>query len=877
MGQVFTLRADLLSQETLRVLPAVARVVLYGRRGDVASQLPRSRDTSAATSVQHSEPPRLLPAAKAAAISTSQLEFFNGFGGFSEDGREYVTVLQSDRPTPAPWINVIANPVFGFQCAADGGGYTWFGNSRENQTTAWSNDPVSNRLSEAIYVQDEKDGILLSPTLAPLKSPDGTHVARHGFGYSVFERDAHRLRMELLQTVPLTDTVKLSRLRLTNNSPTARTFSVTFYAEWVLGPNRAASAPYLTTGIDEQTGAMFARNPWNVQMGEQVAFADMGGKQTGWSGDRREFLGAHGRLAAPKALTLRQALSNRTGAGLDPCCALQANVTLEAGGSTELVIMLGAASNAAEARSLIARYRSNSVDDVLAEVKQYWSETLGAVQVKTPDRALDIMLNGWLLYQTLSCRMWARSGFYQTSGAYGFRDQLQDSMALLTTRPAIAREHILRAAARQFVEGDFQHWWLPSTGMGVRTRISDDTVWLANCVAQYVKVTGERDLLDEIVPFIEGQSLAPGEHDAFFQPRHSEESASLYEHCARALDRSLPFGAHGLPLMGTGDWNDGMNRVGEGGKGESVWLGWFLFTTLKTFAPVAAERGDTKRAAAWRDRAKGLRAALDRHAWDGRWYRRGFFDDGAVLGSAQSEECQIDSIAQSWSVLSGGGTAERAATAMDESYRQLVRQDDSLALLFTPPFDKTPKDPGYIKAYPPGIRENGGQYTHGAIWSVFAHAGLGQADRALEVFSLLNPINHARSEAAAKTYRVEPYVIAADVYSMPPHVGRGGWTWYTGSAGWMYRAGLEAILGVTREGSQLRIKPCIVGQWDGFELAIKFGTTRYEIKLMRDDGNAEHKSPDVKRLSPGEFLIALQDEGGVRRITLPFSAVQPKS
>ena len=877
MGQVFTLRADLLSQETLRVLPAVARVVLYGRRGDVASQLPRSRDTSAATSVQHSEPPRLLPAPKAAAISTSQLEFFNGFGGFSEDGREYVTVLQSDRPTPAPWINVIANPVFGFQCAADGGGYTWFGNSRENQTTAWSNDPVSNRLSEAIYVQDEKDGILLSPTLAPLKSPDGTHVARHGFGYSVFERDAHRLRMELLQTVPLTDTVKLSRLRLTNNSPTARTFSVTFYAEWVLGPNRAASAPYLTTGIDEQTGAMFARNPWNVQMGEQVAFADMGGKQTGWSGDRREFLGAHGRLAAPKALTSRQALSNRTGAGLDPCCALQANVTLEAGGSTELVIMLGAASNAAEARSLIARYRSNSVDDVLAEVKQYWSETLGHVQVKTPDRALDIMLNGWLLYQTLSCRMWARSGFYQTSGAYGFRDQLQDSMALLTTRPAIAREHILRAAARQFVEGDFQHWWLPSTGMGVRTRISDDTVWLANCVAQYVKVTGERDLLDEIVPFIEGQSLAPGEHDAFFQPRHSEESASLYEHCARALDRSLPFGAHGLPLMGTGDWNDGMNRVGEGGKGESVWLGWFLFTTLKTFAPVAAERGDTKRAAAWRDRAKGLRAALDRHAWDGRWYRRGFFDDGTVLGSAQSEECQIDSIAQSWSVLSGGGTAERAATAMDESYRQLVRQDDSLALLFTPPFDKTPKDPGYIKAYPPGIRENGGQYTHGAIWSVFAHAGLGQADRALEVFSLLNPINHARSEAAAKTYRVEPYVIAADVYSMPPHVGRGGWTWYTGSAGWMYRAGLEAILGVTREGSQLRIKPCIVGQWDGFELAIKFGTTRYEIKLMRDDGKAEHKSPDVKRLSPGEFLIALQDEGGVRRITLPFSAVQPKS
>ena len=877
MGQVFTLRADLLSQETLRVLPAVARVVLYGRRGDVASQLPRSRDTAALASSQQNEPPRLLPSSKPAAVSTSQLEFFNGFGGFSVDGREYVTVLQADRPTPAPWINVIANPAFGFQCAADGGGYTWFGNSRENQTTAWSNDPVSNRLSEAIYVQDEKDGLLMSPTLAPLKSPDGTHLARHGFGYSVFERDTHRLRMELLQTAPLADTVKLSSLRLTNNSPTARNLSVTFYAEWVLGPNRAATAPYLTTAIDEHTGAMFARNAWNTQIGEQVAFADMGGKQTGWSGDRKEFLGSYGRLAAPQALASRQALSNRTGAGLDPCCALQARVTLEAGGSAELVIMLGAAPNAVEARALIARYRASSVEDVLADVKHHWSDTLGAVQVKTPDRALDIMLNGWLLYQTLSCRMWARSGFYQTSGAYGFRDQLQDSMTLLITRPAIAREHILRAAARQFVEGDFQHWWLPSTGMGVRTRISDDTVWLANCVAQYVKVTGDRGILDETVPFIEGQSLAPGEHDAFFQPRISEESAGLYEHCARALDRSLSFGAHGLPLMGTGDWNDGMNRVGEGGKGESVWLGWFLFTTLRIFARIATERGDIKRAGTWRDRAKGLRAALDKHAWDGRWYRRGFFDDGTVLGSIQNEECRIDSIAQSWSVLSGGGVPERAAAAMDESYRQLVRQEDSLALLFTPPFDKTPKDPGYIKAYPPGIRENGGQYTHGAIWSVFAHAGLGQAERALEVFSLLNPINHARTEAEARTYRVEPYVIAADVYSVPPHVGRGGWTWYTGSAGWMYRAGLEAILGVTREGSLLRIKPCIVGNWVGFEVATQFGTTRYEIKLIRGEGSTDQVPPDVKRISPGEFLIALKDEGGVRRISLPFTAVEPKS
>ena len=872
MGQVFALRADLLSKETLRVLPAIARVVLFGRRGDLASQLSRVREIAIMPSSQPNEPLYLSPRSGTGAASTKHLEFFNGFGGFAAEGREYVTVLEAGRPTPAPWINVIANPSFGFQCAADGGGYTWSGNSRENQITGWGNDPVSNRLGEAIYIQDKKDGLLFTPTLAPLKSGDGTHLARHGFGYSVFERDVHKLRMELLQLVPVADSVKLSRLRLTNESSASRTLTVTYYAEWVLGTTRAATAPFVTTTIDDQTRAMFARNPWSTQSGEQVAFADMGGQQISWTGDRREFLGPYGRLAAPRALTALTTLSNRTGAGLDPCCALQTTMTLEPGGSADLVIMLGAAPNTGEAQSLIARYRTSSVDEVLGEVKQYWTETLGSVQVKTPDRSIDIMLNGWLLYQTLGCRMWARSGFYQTSGAYGFRDQLQDACALLTSRPAIAREHILRASARQFVEGDFQHWWLPSTGMGVRTRISDDTVWLANCVSQYIKVTEDHGILDEIAPFLEGQSLVQGEHDAFFQPILSEESATLYEHCARALDRSLPSGTHGLPLIGTGDWNDGMNRVGEEGKGESVWLGWFLLATLKAFAPVADERGDIKRAATWRDRTKKLQSALEKHGWDGRWYRRGFFDDGTPLGSAQSEECRIDAIAQSWAVLSGGAAPERAVTAMDESYRQLVRPNEKLALLFTPPFDKTEKDPGYIKAYPPGIRENGGQYTHGTIWSIFAHAALGQAERALELFSLLNPINHSSTDADARIYRVEPYVIAADVYSIPPHVGRGGWTWYTGSAGWMYRAGLEAILGVTREGAMLRIKPCIPDDWNEFEITTQFGSTRYEIKLSRREGDTDHALPGVQVLSPQEFLISLKDEGGTCKIILPFPA-----
>jgi cyclic beta-1,2-glucan synthetase len=622
------------------------------------------------------------------------------------DGREHVTVPNVDRPTPAPWINVIANPSFGFQCAADGGGYTWYGNSRESNHR-WSNDPVGNRLSEAIYVQDKKDGLLITPTLAPLKSSDGTHLARHGFGYSVFEREVKMLRMELLQFVPLADSVKLSRLKLTNESSSSRTLTVTYYVEWVLGAARAASAPFVTTTIDEQTRAMFARNPWSTLSGEQVAFADMGGQQTSWTGDRREFLGPYGRLAAPRAMTSGTTLSNRTGAGLDPCCALQTVITIKPGGSAELVIMLGAAPNAAEAQSLITRYRTSSVDEALGDIERYWTETLGAVQVKTPDRSLDIMLNGWLLYQTLACRMWARSGFYQTSGAYGFRDQLQDSMALLTTRPAIAREHILRAAARQFVEGDFQHWWLPSTGMGVRTHISDDTVWLANCVSLYVKVTADPEILNEIMPFLEGQSLAQGEHDAFFQPTLSEESATLYEHCARALDRSLPYGAHGLPLIGTGDWNDGMNRVGEGGQGESVWLGWFLLATLKTFTPMAEERGDVERAAAWRARIKGLHAALEKHGWDGGWYRRGFFDDGTPLGSAQSEECRIDAIAQSWAVLSGGA-ALRVPQLRWMNFIGNWFALHNLAYCSPRHLIRRPNIRATSKPHPPGIREMAG-------------------------------------------------------------------------------------------------------------------------------------------------------------------------
>ena len=870
LGQVHILRADLISAEALRVLPAVARVVLYARRGGLSLQLARLGEANTISVAPRLTRPIYHVSIKTEPVNGEDLEFDNGFGGFSADGTEYVTRLGWGHSTPAPWINVIANSQFGFQSAADGGGYTWYANSRENKLTSWCNDPVSNSPSEVIYVQDQADSTLLSPTFAPLKSEDGAHRARHGFGYTVHERDVRKLRMELLQLVPLSGSIKISRLKIANTANYTRNLTITHYAEWVLGLTRAATAPFMTSEMDEATGAMLLRNPWNLSNSEQIGFVDMGGSQTSWTGNRREFLGAFGSLDAPQALKAGVMLSNQTGAGLDPCSVLQTTITVKAGETAELSILLGAAANMQEAQTLIARYREVGADAVLAEVKNYWNETLGQVKVKTPERSLDIMMNGWLLYQTIACRMWARAGFYQASGAFGFRDQLQDSMALLTSQPSISREHILKAASRQFVEGDFQHWWLPSTGAGVRTRISDDTVWLASCVDHYVKVTGDSAILDEMIHFIEGQTLMPGEHDVFFVPAPSDQAATLYEHCARALDRSLAAGTHGLPLFGTGDWNDGMNRVGEAGQGESVWLGWFLLATLKAFTPIAEIRKDTVRLNAWQGRMQILQVALEEHGWDGKWYRRGYYDDGTPLGSASSEECQIDSIAQSWAVISGGANGERAALAMEESYKRLVHQAEGLVQLFDPPFDKTSQQPGYVKAYPPGIRENGGQYTHGAIWSIFAHAQMRQPERAMELFSMLNPINHAKDEASARNYRVEPYVIAADVYSMAPHIGRGGWTWYTGSAGWMHRAGLEAILGFTREGTKLRIKPCVPASWNEFEVTTRFGATRYEIKLLRDGGVLDVDSEHVQVIAPNEFLISLVDAGGTHKITLPL-------
>ncbi len=867
-GSVFVLRTDLISPETRALLSSVARLVLTGRYGSLSDQLDLFREASA---IAPRPPRRMQPVGvPPSAPARVDFEFFNGLGGFAANGREYVTILGAGQSTSAPWINVISNASFGFQVAVEGGGYTWSVNSRENQLTPWSNDPVTDRPGEVIFLRDEDTGELWGPTALPIRDETAPYIVRHGQGYSRFEHAAHGIELDLLQYVPLDDPIKISRLRVRNTSARARRLSVTAYVEWVLGPSRSASAPFIVTEIEPITGALLAHNPWNAAFGSRVAFADLAGRQTAWTGDRREFLGRNGALDNPAALaTEAPPLSRRVGAGLDPCGVLQAPLGLDPGETIDIVFFLGEAATAADAQSLIVTYRGTDLDAVFRDVVQHWDDVLGAVQVTTPDRSMDIMLNRWLLYQTIVCRVWARSAFYQASGAYGFRDQLQDGMALTLSRPALTREHLVRAAARQFVEGDVQHWWLPPLGQGVRTRISDDRIWLAYAVARYVETSGDLTVLDEPVSFLDGQALRPGEQDSYFQPVIANKTASLFEHCGRALDQSLAIGEHGLPLIGTGDWNDGLNRVGELGKGESVWLGWFLHATLSAFAPLAETRQERARAAAWRSHAAALQTSLERDGWDGDWYRRGFFDDGTPFGSSANDECRIDSIAQSWAVISGAADPARAARAMAAVEQQLIRREAGLALLFTPPFDHTPLDPGYIKGYPPGIRENGGQYTHAAAWSVIAFAALGDGDKAANLFSLINPINHSSTRASIHRYKVEPYVAAADVYSESPHVGRGGWTWYTGSAGWMYRAGIEFILGLRRQGAFLLLAPCIPRHWPRFEIVFQYASTRYEIVVENPHGVSRgitHAEFDGQPLPEGSIRVPLHDDGTSHRI-----------
>ena len=856
-GGVFVRRADELSEEDRVLFQTVARIVLSGSAETLLEQVERRVPTERMPERFSTLPP--VDTDPVQPLATRERIFNNGLGGFTTDGREYVVTLKPGENTPAPWANVIASPHIGTVVSESGGAYTWVENAHEFRLTTWHNDPLSDSSGEAFYIRDEESGAFWSPSALPARGRSG-YVCRHGFGYSVFEHYETGIASEMFTYVAMDAPVKFVVVKLHNHSERTRRLSLTGYWELVLGEWRHANLMHIVTEKDPHSGALFARNAYGRECANRIVFAQVSERERTVTGNRTEFIGRNGSLANPAALH-RKHLSGKTGAGLDPCAAIQTLIELAAGQEREVVFIFGAARNSHEAQHFIQRFAGSAgARQALEVVWGHWNRTLGAVHIETPDPALDVMVNGWLIYQTLSCRLWGRSGYYQSGGAYGFRDQLQDTMALIHAAPWQAREQLLRCAEHQFPQGDVQHWWHPPNGQGVRTHFSDDYLWLAYVTCRYVLATGDTGVLDEPVHFLEGRELYPEEEAYYDQPQRSAQAASLYEHCVRAIKHGLRFGKHDLPLIGCGDWNDGMNLIGRDGKGESVWLAWFLYENLQLFAQLARGHNDAPFADLCSERATTLRSNIEANAWDGAWYRRAYFDDGTPLGSSENTECQIDSISQSWAVISGGGDPARAQQAMAAVNQRLVRRDVKLIQLLDPPFDKSELEPGYIKGYVPGVRENGGQYTHAAIWTTMAFAKLGDTERAWELFAMLNPVHHGSDAEQIERYKVEPYVMSADIYATPPHTGRGGWTWYTGAAGWMYQLSMETLLGLQLKVDQLHIAPCMPADWDSYKIHYRYRDTVYHIIIKRVGEKSDHKPDQIRRVVVDGVVI---NENGV--------------
>jgi len=857
---IFIRNSEHLSAEDKQLLLSVASLYLDDRAGGLHEQLNQrihatKRPNMPFIADRFAEPNRH----QAWTPQTDQLRHFNELGGFSQDGREYQIVLRENEPTPAPWSNVLANPLFGSVISEAGQAYSWFENAHEYRLTPWENDPVSDRSGEAFYLRDEESGACWSPTTLPVRG-QGDYLARHGFGYSVFAHRESGVDSELTVLVAEHAPIKLMMLKLSNNSGRTRKLSVTGYVEWTLGESRTRSAAHIVTHTTHFPGGsgVIANNFYGANGGERTAFFAINTPHSTLTGDRREFIGRNGSLQTPAAMKLRR-LSGKTGAGLDPCGAIQSSTTLIDGDQKTFIFVLGVEGNAGRAHETMVRYlNEEAAREELQNVHRYWHSVLDKIVVNTPDTSVDLLVNGWLLYQTMACRLMARSGYYQSGGAFGFRDQLQDTLALSHVAPERLRDQIVLCASRQFVEGDVQHWWHPPHGNGVRTLCSDDYLWLPLAVCHYVSVTGDAGLLEQSIPYLEGHPLQPGEESVYDTPVVSHLEETLWQHCVKAVEHGLRFGQHGLPLMGAGDWNDGMNRVGIDGKGESVWLGFFLYDILLQMAELAELRQDQRIASLCHVNALRLQKNLEASAWDGEWYRRGYFDDGTPLGSKASQDCRIDAIAQSWSVLSGAADPARCAQAMQALDSHLVDNDAGLIKLLTPPFDGHGSNPGYIQGYLPGVRENGGQYTHGAIWAVMAFARMGQTERAWQLWTMINPINHTLTVGAVETFKAEPYVMSADVYSVAPHTGRAGWSWYTGSAGWAYRLLTEELLGIKRYGNDLVIHTQLPASWPSINMTWQHGSSQYRISVARADSEYQVRLDGV--ILPGD-RIPLVDDG----------------
>ncbi len=875
-GGIFVRSGDQISPEDRILFQTVARVIISDRKGSLESQLNKRGFNE--RSISHFKPTHSYRPAVQEDVVLPRYDLlnYNGLGGFTPDGREYIITISENHLTPAPWVNVLANPEFGSVISESGMAYTWALNAHEYRITPWNNDPVSDLGGEALYIRDEETGHFWSPT--PLaEGSSKLYVIRHGFGYSVFEHNEGGIISELTIYVALDAPVKFSVLRIRNESGRNVKLSVTSYVEWVLGDLRHKTTMFIDTSVDYNNNIIYAVNPYNKEVADRVAFLHTDNPIHSLTCDRTEFLGRNGNLRNPAAMR-RTKLSGKKGLALDPCGAVQIEFDIPAGQQHEVVFRLGSAKNMDEVTSMLQLFRrSGSARAALESLWQYWNNALGSVRIETPDPSVDVMANGWLLYQTLACRVWARSGFYQSGGAFGFRDQLQDLMAVIHTKPKLLRDYLLVFAGRQFGEGDVQHWWHPPIGRGVRTHCSDDYLWLPLATCRYVTSSGDTGVLEESIYFLSGRSVNPDDDSYYDLPNRSEEKGTLYEHCKRSIRYGLKFGEHGLPLIGTCDWNDGMNMVGNKGKGESVWLAFFLVEVLNQFKKIAHIQNDHEFIELCTNNTRHLQKNIEENAWDGAWYRRAYFDNGVPLGSAGNEECQIDSISQSWAVLSGTGATERLKMAMQSLNKRLVRNEHSLVQLLDPPFDKSDLNPGYIKGYVPGVRENGGQYTHAAVWAAMAFAKLGDKEKAWEILGLINPVNHALSPEQVAKYRVEPYVVAADVYALPPHTGRGGWTWYTGSAGWMYRLIMESLLGIRLEMDKLYIEPCIPSDWNSYKIHYRFRQTMYHITIFQLAEGIERQIITINGIVFPHQYIRLIDDGREHEVLLQIPRVNKNS